>query len=374
MSRAAGALAGAACVASVLFSGCGEQSISAASPFYALVDSGGTLAVDVLDQSDYHLIGSIAIATVGDAAPDGALAALPGGRVLVTYTGSISGQRVALTPGTQVCSLDTSQCATVWPGWGSATAAKLDDSSVAVPAWDFANFTSGKLAFFGGSNLGLRRQLSLAPSMPGPAAVSRDGRHMYWLTYPTPGIESSVELRLVRVDAVTGRVDATHGFGKQLPFGLAIDPSGRVLVSILYDRAPIPPTSAGSRPTAGVLGSSVVAFAPDLSQQAAIRVQSGPSRIAVAGTYLLAASQSSRGDVVALYDLNAGAWQATFEMPAGWTVSGLQSVRLASGAEVGIVVLNQNGGSRFRLGVVDLEHDSISWHELDGHALGSVAA
>ncbi len=113
MSRAAGALAGAACVASVLFSGCGEQSISAASPFYALVDSGGTLAVDVLDQSDYHLIGSIAIATVGDAAPDGALAALPGGRVLVTYTGSISGQRVALTPGTQVCSLDTSQCATV---------------------------------------------------------------------------------------------------------------------------------------------------------------------------------------------------------------------------------------------------------------------
>jgi hypothetical protein len=171
-------------LAAALTWSCGESSvnIAATAPLFALVSRSGDLAVDVIDQTNFQVAGSI-VASSGAGQATGAVASIPGRQLLVTYTGVQVGNQLTVTPDTRVCSLDSSQCSSVWKGWGSATAIPLQDSSVAVPGWNDVDFTKGRLAIFGGSRTAIQRQVNLAESVPGPVAVSPDGRYVYWLTY-----------------------------------------------------------------------------------------------------------------------------------------------------------------------------------------------
>jgi hypothetical protein len=329
--------------------------------------------VDVLRQSDYGLAGRIDLAPVGATPPDGAVAAEPGGRVLATYTGVVLDQQSQLRPNTVACTLATSTCSTVWSGWGSATAEKLNNASIAVPAWDPQTFTSGKLAFFGGSTLTMVKQVPLSSYVPGAVAMSGDGRYMYWITFPAPG-SATIEQELLRVNTTTGAIDATVKFGKRLAYALALDAAGDAVVSILYDRAPVPSTSVGALPQPGVYGAGVQVFSPDLATSRNVPVGQGPAGLAVDGSSLLVASTASKPTSVGLYDLSSGAIRGSTDIPAGWTLDGLHIVTLGDGSAAGILVINQQDGDHFRLGVVNLAGGPVKWYEFSGTAIGSVAA
>ena len=363
-----------ATAATVLAAGCGQQPIETRSPLYVLVDDGGNLTVDVLNQSDYRIAGKIVIASVGDTPPAGAVAAQPNGRVIVTYSGVANAQQLQLKPSTVACSLATAQCDTVWSGWGSATARTLDDSSVVVPGWDDVHFTSGKLGFFRGHSSGLLREVALPQSMPGPVAVSGDGQYAYWLTYAPPQPNQTPEQQLLRVDTSSGKIIGEVRFGKRLPFDVTVGKDGKVLVSILYDQAPLRPAEVGAAPGQGVFGSSVLAFSPDLSSSRVLRVQDGPTLIAASSSILLVASSTSDVPGIGLYDLNTGSPLNSPPMPQGWKLSGLYVIRLDTGEEVGVVALDRAAHDHFQLGIVSLRTGAISWHEYAGQIVGSVAA
>lgn len=361
-------------VVCLIATSCGTQPINAQSPLYVLANDSGQLTVEVVNQSNYQIAGKIQIVSDGDTPPTGAIAAEAGGQVLVTYTGVDVGQQLQIKPNTVACSLATSNCNTIWSGWGSATATTLDDSSILVPGWNGVNFNSGQLGFFGGKQLGLQRQVPLANSAPGPIASSGDGRNVYWLTFTSPSGAQAPEQWLLRVDTATGKVLSKVGFGKRLPFAVAVSSDGEVLVSVLYDQAPVPPGVGGTPPVPGVLGSSVEVFSPDLSTSRTLRVQQGPTLVAAGQTSLLVAATTSRIPSVDLVDLKTGAPRPSPEIPAGWTLSGLDVIKLAGGEEAGILELNSAATDHFRLGVVDLATGAVKWHEYPGQILGSVAA
>jgi hypothetical protein len=363
-----------ALVATVLAAGCAQQPIETRSPLYVLVDDGGNLTVDVLNQSDYRIAGKIVIASVGDMPPPGALAAQPNGRVLVTYSGVANAQQLQLKPSTVACSLVTARCDTVWSGWGSATARTLDDSSVVVPGWDDVHLTSGKLGFFGGQSPGFLREVPLPKSMPGPVAVSGDGRDAYWLTYAPPDENQTPEQQLLRVDTSSGKILGQVRFGKRLPFDVAVARDGKVLVSILYDQAPLRPTEVGAAPSQGVFGSSVLAFSPDLSSSRVLRVHDGPTLIAASRSILMVASSTTDVPGIGLYDLNSGSPKNSPPVPQGWKLSGLYVINLAIGGEVGVVVLDRAAHDHFQLGILSLSTGAVTWHEYPGQIVGSVAA
>ncbi len=376
MTRRGIACLGVAAIGTLLAAACGYQPITSQSPVYVLVDDGGNLAVDVLNQAGYGIAGKIQIVSVGAMPPNGAVAAQPGGKVLVTYSGVDNGQQLQLKPNTVACSLASSQCNTIWSGFGSSTADTLADSSIAVPGWDDVHFTSGRLAIFGGQSLGLQRQVPLANSVPGPVAVSPDGRFAYWLTYVPASGDQAPERELLRIDTSSGRgaSASTVRFGKRLPFDVVVASDGQVLVSILYDEAPVRPTEPGATAGPGVLGSSVILFSPDLATSHALTVQAGPSFIASGASALLVASTTATLPVVRVYDRTTGHLRNEPPIPQGWSVAGITMIRLDTGEEAGVIELNRSSHDHFRLGIVSLSTGDVVWHQFSGELVGDAAA
>ncbi len=360
-------------MAAVLSAACGDQSIDAPSPLYVLVDDSGTLTVDVLNQGDYRLAGKIPVISVGDTPPSGAVAVLPGAEVLVTYTGVSVGGQATLTPNTVACSTATSQCRTIWAGWGSATALASNDETIAVPAWKTDDITAGKVGVFGGSHLALDRQVDLTKFVPGPVAFSPDGRDMYWLTYVPPAPGTAPQQQLLRVDATNAKVLGTVGFGSRLPYDLSVNDDGQVYVSVLFEKAPTRPTESAGAVDPGVYGASVEIFTPDLTSVRTLAVAQGPTWVATRGSSLLVASDAGKAASVGLYNTKTRASVASLAIPAGWQIIGVEILNLVGGT-VGAVEVNRQGSSMSQLGLIDLSTGAVSWHELSGQSMGSVAA
>lgn len=357
-----------------LVAACGESAakITAAAPLYVLVSRSGDLVIDVIDQTSFQSDGSIDVAP-GAGQAVGAVASGPGGQVLVTFTGVQVGSQLTVKPDTRVCSLLTSQCSSVWQGWGSATALPVGANAIAVPGWNDVDFTGGRLAVFGGAGMAMQRQVRLDRSVPGPVAVSPDGRYVYWLTYaPVQANQAAAEQELLRVDGATGAVLNTVRFGQRLAFGLAVAEDGGVLVSVLYDR--LPQRSNGGPPSGQVYSSTVLEFAADLSTSHGLGVGAGPTFMATAGRILMVASSASAVPNVGVYDSAGGKAIGSVEIPADWQIKGLQIVTLANGSQSGLIVLDYKKGARYRIGAVSVVDGSVTWHDFSGAAIGSVAA
>ncbi len=360
-------------LAAAFTSACGESSvnIAASAPLFVLVSRSGDLAVDVIEQSNFQVAGSIVVGS-GAGAATGAVASVPGRQLLVTYTGVQVGSQLTVTPDTRVCSLDSSQCGSVWKGWGSATAIPLRDRSVAVPAWNDLDFTKGRLAVFGGSRIGIQHQLNLAESVPGPVTVSPDGRYVYWLTYGPVKTNQNAEQVLLRLDGATGAVLDTVHLGNRLAFGLAVDAGGNLLMSIVFEKAP--QRTSGAPPTGEVSGTTLLVYSADLATSRPLKVSAGPTFVATGRNVALVASKASSVSSLGVYDLASGKSIGTVGIPVGWTVQGVQVVDLAGGRQVGMVELNDQARTHYQLGVVDLSSASVAWHKFDGASLGSLAA
>jgi hypothetical protein len=342
-------------------SACGGQRIDVRDPLYVLADVNGTLTVDVVDQSSHDVAGQMSIMSVGGTPPDGAVASLDGGSVLVTFTGSRTDSGEVSRPGTVGCNLDSSQCSPLWSGWGSATVLGAGRGALLVPAWNDQDVTDGVLARFdaqGGQPAG---KTQLPPLVPGPVQLSLDRRFLDWLTYAPLKAGQPPSQEVVQVDVASGRVVRSLSLGAAAAQWLAIAPDGDVVIAMTYSRAPDRATGS-----LGIEGSSLVICTADLTVKGTMPVSLAPIAVAFSGSALMVAYAGSRK--VDVFDWSTGHSLGSILLPAGSTLVSLSSV-LDGGQSHGAVLVN-GPGSQFQIGIAtSAPHLRVTWQAYRGEAI-----